>query len=63
VFFYFKLRLVKVYAILTVLILILWLLNNHSLTQIRGNGFLSQLYIQLSWVFSLVGSVQFEHCM
>lgn len=39
----------------------LWLLNNHSLTQIRGRGFLSQLNIQLCWVFSLVDSVKLEH--
>lgn len=62
--FYFKLRLVKnLYVIPIVLTLILWLLSNHILIQIRGNGFLSQLYIQLCWVFSLVGCVKLEHCL
>lgn len=48
--FYLRLRLVKnLYVILIVLILILWLLSNHILTQIRGNGFC------LNCIFSSAG--------
>lgn len=53
--FYFELSLGKnLCAILIVLVLMLWLMNNNILIQIRQNVLLPQLYIQLRGVFSLV---------